>query len=283
MKLAVNSRYYEEMNATFPRMPEEFWPELKIKYYELPSGDKKEVIIDAVDEATGDLITFTPTSPREMNDYIKVIAPLPQYTFAPGTLYEMTLIDHNTCTEWNIDPYFFTNQFVAASVYTINGHENYRAVTVLNRKPLAPLSAEALCPVVSLTKMLDEQNDVPISYPVLTVEKVGDTGLISQLKKVYYTTTLGDVEIPIVQNPNKPYRDGVYMCVRNEDAMDAMMDFVSGFKLEFEEHESIVFGRSKVCELWCESIVYDKVLYEPFVGENTLALVPLWHSDDKED
>lgn len=282
MKLAVNSRYYEEMNATFPRMPEEFWPELKIKYYELPSGDKKEVIIDAVDEATGDLITFAPTSPREMNDYIKVIAPLAQYSFAPGMLYEMTLIDHNTCTEWNIDPYFFSNRFVAASVYTINGHENYRAVTVLNRKPLAPLAPEAVCPVISLTKILDEQENVPISYPVLAIEKVGDGGLMGQLKKVYYITSLGDVEIPITHYSDKPRRDGAYMRIRDAGAMSAMMDFVRGFKLTFEGHEPIVFGRSKVCELWCESIAYGKALYEP-LNENVLALVPLWHPDDKEE
>ena len=263
MRLAINKRYLSELygDATDEdRDKIRAGVMLSMRLVEFNASKRKYST-----RCVSGFTTFECKSPREMNDYMRLLITDDEIeTLFPTKVCEIVLAIAEYDYEANVDPYFFFKYVKDAPLVEVDG-VTYRSITILKRKSLEEYSdiSDAFFVPISLSEMLDVQKGCNIHYPNLVAamhSNVYDEGNITSL---VYTTTMGDVDLPIVHSPGyHEAPDGLYITPKSKDDLKYMMEHVKSFRITFADGVIRTFGSRPICEMWAELMSISKAVDE---------------------
>lgn len=259
MRLAINKRYLSELygDATEEgRNKIRTGITLSMRLVDFEASKRKYSA-----RCVSGFTTFECETVREMNDYMRLLITDGEIeTLFPTKVCEIVLTITEYDYEANVDPYFFFKYVKDAPLVEVDG-VTYRSIAILKRKSLEEYSdiSEAFFVPISLSEMLDVQKDCNIRHPNLVAALHSDAYKEGNITKLVYTTTVGDVELPVVHCPT--YCDapeGLYITPKTEDDLKYMMEHVKSFRIIFADGIIRTFGSGPICEMWAELMSISK-------------------------
>lgn len=259
MRLAINNRYLSELygDATDEDRNDirtGVMLSMRLVDFNNSSGENASQRKYSVRCVSG-FTSFDCQYPKEINDYMRLLITDEEIeTLFPTKVCEIVLVIMKFNYSANIDPYFFFKRVKVAPLVEADG-VTYRSITILKRKSLdeSPTVSESFLLPISLSEMFDVQKDCIIHYPNLVATMHSDDHGEGNIDKLVYTTTIGDVDLPIIHCPT--YCDapeGLYITPKNKDELENMMNHVKSFRIMFADGTTRVFDRWRICEMWAE-------------------------------